>query len=422
MPPRVLCIEGNEALRTRVKSLLESDGFAVDTIATGLDGIARALTLPPDLIMADVHLPDIEGYELAARLRREKALSNVPIVALGESREEHDVALAAGADGFLGRGLDDQLGAEVRAFIAGKREKLPEEGERETLRAISGTMAARLETALAGERRASTKLLEIDRLKSAFMHNLAHELSTPLTPLAGYLRIFQSDKLGPLTAQQRRIVDAMLQSVGRLTRIVDNLSDFASLQTARAPILEGSVQPDQLADEVVAELRSAAKDARLHVVVTHGGGGPVSADPRKLRQAVANLVSNAVKFSPHGGEVLVEVTREPEKVRFSVYDQGPGIRSSELERVFEPLHHAAARGGDEARQPGSGLGLPVARRIAEAHGGRVWVESPPRTQPPGHSRHYTGAKFTLEIPVRPAEQANAPGGTAAGASVGSSLG
>jgi len=421
MSPRVLCIEGNEALRERVRALLESEGFAVDTTGTGLEGIERALALPPDLIVADVHLPDIEGHELAARLKLEKALSNVPIVALGESREEHDVALAAGADGFLGRVFDHHLGEEVRAFIAGKREKLPEEGERETLRAISGSMAARLETALTGEQRATAKLLEIDRLKSTFMHNLAHELSTPLTPLAGYLRIFQSDRIGPLTAQQRRIVEAMLQSVGRLTRIVDNLSDFASLQAGRAPILEGPVQPDQLADEVVAELRSAVKDARLHVVVTHAGGGPVVADPRKLRQAVANLVSNAVKFSPHGGEVLVEVVREPGKLRYAVYDQGPGVRSGELERIFEPLYHAAARGGEEARQPGSGLGLPVARRIAEAHGGRVWVESPPRTQPAGQSRHYSGSKFALEIPVRPVEQASAPAG-ASGAPAGTSLG
>jgi signal transduction histidine kinase len=417
MSPRVLCIEENEALRARVKALLESNGFAVDTTASGLEGIARALTLPPDLIVADVHLPDIEGHELAARLKREKSLENVPIVAVGDSREEHDVALAAGADGFIGRTVDEHLAEEVRAFLAGKRERLPEEGEREALRAISGSMAARLETALAGERRASAKLVETDRLKSAFMHNLAHELSTPLTPLAGYLRILQSDKLGALSPQQRRIVDAMMQSVGRLTRIVDNLSDFASLQAGHAPILESKVQPDQLADEVVAEQRSAVKDARLHVTVQHAGGGPVLADARKLRQALSNLVSNAVKFSPHGGEVLVEVAREAGKLRFTVYDQGPGIRPGEQEQIFEPLYHAAARGGEEARQPGSGLGLPVARRIAEAHGGRVAVESPPRTQPPGATPHYTGAKFVLEIPLRPADQA-VEGATSPSASLG----
>jgi len=141
----------------------------------------------------------------------------------------------------------------------------------------------------------------------------------------------------------------------------------------------------------------------------HGGGGAVVADARKLRQALSNLVSNAVKFSPHGGEVLVDVTREPTRVRFAVYDQGPGIGSGEVERIFEPLYHAAAR-GEDARLPGSGLGLPVARRIAEAHGGRVYVESPPRTQPASATRHFTGSKFVLEIPVRPSDRPRVAGG------------
>ncbi len=409
MPQRVLCIEGDDAFRERVKALLEREGFAVDVTGTGLEGIARALTLPPDLVLADVHLPDIEGYELAARLKREKALAKVPFVAVGDSREEHDVALAAGADGFIERRRDDTLGEEVRAFLAGKREKLPEEGERAQLRALSGTMAARLETAVAGERRASRRIEEMDRLRSAFMHNLAHELSTPLTPLAGYLRIVASGKVGALTPQQQRVLESMVLSVNRLTRIVDNLADFASLEVGEAPLLHGEVEPDRLADEVVQELNAPVREARLHVQVMHGGGDAVVADARKLRQALLNLVSNAVKFSPHGGEVLVDVTREPTRVRFTVYDQGPGIGSGEAERIFEPLYHAAAR-GEDARLPGSGLGLPVARRIAEAHGGRVYVESPPRTQPASATRHFTGSKFVLEIPVRPSERPRAVGG------------
>src|SRR5512140_1868833 len=107
MPRRVLCIESDEGLRERLKALLEREGFAVDLTACGLDGIARALTLPPDLVLADVHLPDIEGAELTARLRRERPLAGVPCVAVGASQEEHGGALAAGADGFVERGRDE---------------------------------------------------------------------------------------------------------------------------------------------------------------------------------------------------------------------------------------------------------------------------------------------------------------------------
>ena len=140
MPHRVLCIEGNEATRARVKSALEARGFAVDTSETGLDGISRALARPPDLVLADVHLPDIEGYELAARLKRDGALSRVPFVAVGDSREEHELAVAAGADGFVERSLDDdRMGEEVRAYLAGTGDVL------ELLRHLVGIVRERLD-------------------------------------------------------------------------------------------------------------------------------------------------------------------------------------------------------------------------------------------------------------------------------------
>jgi signal transduction histidine kinase len=414
MPRRVLCIEADPSSRERLRELLEREGFAVDLAGSGLDGIARALTLPPALVLADVHQPDLEGAELAARLKREPALARVPFVALGDSPGERELALAAGADGFVERGRGEELAADVRAFLEGKRERLDEDGERVTLRALSGAMAARLESAVAGARQATLRVEELGRLRRAFIQNLSHELSTPLTPLAGYLRLLASGKLGALTPQQRRTIEAMVQSVDRLSRVIDNLSDFASLEGGQVPLREGELHPDQLADDVVAELAGPIREARLHVTVLHAGGGAVAADPRKLRQALANLVGNAVKFSPHGGEVLVEVSRDSGRLRFTVYDQGPGVEPGEAERIFEPLYHAAAR-GEAARLPGSGLGLPVARRVAEAHGGRVWVESPPRTQPALIASHFTGAKFSLEIPERPLEGAR-PSGPAPAAS------
>ena len=149
------------------------------------------------------------------------------------------------------------------------------------------------------------RVAEAQRLRSAFMQNVAHELSTPLTPLAGYLRILLSDKLGPLSPQHRKVAESMTAAVTRLARVVDNLSDFASLASGQSTALVGPVDPDALVAEVVEEQRAAVKEARLNLVVVPSGGGTIQADARKLRQALANVVGNAVKFSPHGGEVLV---------------------------------------------------------------------------------------------------------------------
>jgi signal transduction histidine kinase len=243
---------------------------------------------------------------------------------------------------------------------------------------------------------------EARRARSTFMRDLAHEVSTPLTPLVGYLKILQSQKLGELSPQQRRIVETMTVCVNRLTRIVENLGDFASLGSDRAPLTLEPLAPDALAEKVIEDLRPFIRDARLNVTLVKAGGDQVLADPRKLRQALANVVGNAVKFSPHGAEVLVEVTRDAARLRFAVYDQGPGIGAALVGQVFEPFHHAKVRATEETRHyPGSGLGLPVARRIAEAHGGRVWLESPPRTQPATGAHHFAGCRFTIEIPATP---------------------
>jgi signal transduction histidine kinase len=402
MPQRVLCIENDEVQRALLKRGLEAAGFAVDEAASGLAGIERALNLPPDAVVAAVHLPDMDGMEIASRLKQERALERVPFLALGDSDAEHDISLAAGADAFLSRPLDPaRLGEELRAVLAGRREELPDAGVRAGLKQLSASMASHLEHALAEARSWESRLADRDRLGRIFIANLAHELRTALTPITGYVKILASDKLGPLDAQQKRVLEVIQASASRITRVVENLSDFASLEARDAPLFRAAVDPDALAEEVVAELRAPIREARLHVAVQKAGGGAISADPKKLKQALLNVVGNAVKFSPHGGEVLLEVQRDPARVRFAVSDQGPGVPARDQQNVFEPFFHAAGR-SDGARHPGSGLGLPVARRILEAHGGRAWVESPPRAQGDAVRRQFTGSKFVLEVPVGPA--------------------
>src|SRR5205085_9324377 len=117
----------------------------------------------------------------------------------------------------------------------------------------------------------------------------------------------------------------------------------------------------------------------------------------KLRQAITNVVDNAIKFNPPGSEVLLHVTSDATRLLVEVYDQGEGLLPGELERVFDPFFHADR--GVEDRAHGAGLGLPVAKQIVEAHGGHIWIESPPKTQPAGQHQ-FTGAKVAFWVPSR----------------------
>src|SRR5207248_8961239 len=119
-------------------------------------------------------------------------------------------------------------------------------------------------------------------------------------------------------------------------------------------------------------------------------------DERKLKQALGNVIDNAIKFSPHGSHVLVRVSADNQRLSFEVYDQGEGMLAEEAERVFDPFFHAD-RVGDE-RAPGAGLGLPVAKQVVEAHGGRISAESPPKNQPDS-KHHFSGTKVSLDSPA-----------------------
>ena len=132
MSQRVLYIESDSPTRERVRSLLEALGFAVEESATALDGIARAHASAPDLVLVGTRMPDLRNAELAARLRKDVSLAPVPLVAVGSSLAEREVALAAGWDGFIPRAVDDStFVAQVRAYQAGKRERLsPRSGVR----------------------------------------------------------------------------------------------------------------------------------------------------------------------------------------------------------------------------------------------------------------------------------------------------
>jgi signal transduction histidine kinase len=394
--PRILYIEDNPESRALVRSVLEPRGFDVLEASDGMAGIDLAITSHPDLILCDIQLPGMDGYETATRLRSYKGLDGCPIVVL-TSHGDRGLSLSVGADGFIEKPIDvDKFPQQLREFLKGKREKLRGTEQSKYLREYSQSLVERLEGTVRELSAANVRLRAAARSKNEFMQNLSHELATPLTPILGYLKILRSGKMGSLSDPQQKIVESIQVAAERLSRTIDNLVDFATLEARGQAIHREQFTAADLVRPLVDEERSKARARRIHLEVQIEARDAASGDLRKLRQAVSNLVDNAIKFSPHGSEVLVRVTSDGARLLFEVYDQGEGFLPDEADKVFEPFFHAD-RVGDE-RAPGAGLGLPVAKQITEAHGGRIWLESPPKTQPEG-SHHYTGAKVAFWIPL-----------------------
>jgi signal transduction histidine kinase len=235
-----------------------------------------------------------------------------------------------------------------------------------------------------GERRARDEAVAAARFRDDMLANVSHELRTPLNAIVGWASVL---KRGPLKGHDRdRAIDAVERNAAALTRIVNELLDVSQLMQGR---LKLSVGPLDLRDVVRAAadtLRQACLAKDLTVGLRFDGAEvTVSGDEARLGEAAWHLLSNAVKHTPAGGSIAVEVSRIGSRARFRVIDSGRGIEAARLPHLFEPFRHR-----DQLSGHGLGVGLAIVRHVVELHGGTVGVES----LAPGH-----GAVFTVTLPL-----------------------
>jgi PAS domain S-box-containing protein len=221
-----------------------------------------------------------------------------------------------------------------------------------------------------------TQRREVERMKNEFLSVVSHELRTPLTSIRGSLGLLAGGGLVELNAQASRMVSIALESSERLTRLINDILDIERLESGSLPM---DLQPREAAELVLASVQELTGLARSQGVLLEAGptSGRVLADADRIVQTLANLVSNAIKFSP--AEALVRVEAQTEQapggatVTFSVRDQGRGIPEDKLESIFERFEQVDS--SDARQMGGTGLGLAISRSIVERHGGRIWAES-----------------------------------------------
>jgi signal transduction histidine kinase len=196
---------------------------------------------------------------------------------------------------------------------------------------------------------------------------VAHDLRNPLNLIATNAVLLREDALPP--DQRTRLLEITERSVRQMDRLIADLLDEARIQAGRFTVQPEDVRIEDIIDEAIHALRSDAEHKGLSLTATVERGPPVRADRDRILQVLHNLVGNAVKFT-ESGEVEVRVRREPDRLLCAVRDSGPGIADVHLPRVFERYWQA-----NRQDRRGAGLGLPIARGIVEAHGGRIWLES-----------------------------------------------
>ncbi len=211
-----------------------------------------------------------------------------------------------------------------------------------------------------------------DRLKDELVQNVSHELRTPLTFLKGYVELLLEEEAGPLNAEQKKYLEILSEKTDTLTQLVNNIM---SLQYAEQVLEQkGPISLTQLARRAVRGCMATARKNNINLVEDLPPDlPPVSGDEGKLLQVFNNLLGNAIKFSPDGGEITVTLEDAGPMVQVSVSDQGIGIPKDKQGHIFEKFYQVD--GSIRRRFGGAGLGLAIVKHIVEAHQGQVWVES-----------------------------------------------
>jgi signal transduction histidine kinase len=240
------------------------------------------------------------------------------------------------------------------------------------------------------ELEAKSRLLEAaSRHKSEFLANMSHELRTPLNAILGFSEVLAERMFGEVNAKQAEYLQDILSSGRHLLSLINDILDLSKVEAGRLELELGRLHLPTALDNALTLVRERA--TRHGITLTQSVDervGDIVADERKVKQILLNLLSNAVKFTPEGGRVGVAATAAEDGVTIAVSDTGIGIAPEDQAAIFEEFRQVGRE--DARKQEGTGLGLTLAKKFVELHGGRIWVES--------HVGQ--GSTFSFTLPIR----------------------
>lgn len=387
---KILYVEDTPASQMLVQRILMAEGFDVVIADSGITAIEVATREKPDLILMDINIGGLDGYEVTTRLRTISGLEKVPIVAVTAAtlNGDRERALVAGCNGYIPKPIDvDTFPDQVRSYLVGMKEEVSSPEQRaEYLLEYNRRLVMRLEEKVRELERANQELQRVEKMKSDFVILAGHELRTPLTVVYGYLQILMADRSIPGSSDQegtpKHLMYRVFEAVERLSQVIQDILNVSLIDANRLDLAREPVFLNSIIQSVLHNLRSFG--SQRQVAIELGPGlrklPTIQGDPRRLHQALWNVISNAIKYTPDGGSITIDGEVLEETVHLWVKDTGVGIPPAELERIFgrfyvleDVAYHRSSK--TAFKGGGLGLGLAVSKGIIEAHEGKIWAES-----------------------------------------------
>lgn len=220
------------------------------------------------------------------------------------------------------------------------------------------------------------KLKAIDKLKDEFVSLASHELKTPMTAIKSYLWMAIAGKGGPLTEKQLFYLERSYKSTDRLIKLVNDMLNISRIESGRLTIIMEQVDLNKLAQEIIDEILPRTHEVEMKVILSPSTTPPiVMADPDKIKEVFLNIIGNALKFTPKGGQVTITMTESQGMIQTTITDSGIGIGHEDIGKLFQKFNLLPGSYRTNQSAQGTGLGLYICKKIIEFHGGKIWAAS-----------------------------------------------
>lgn len=383
---KILTIDDNPDNLITVNALIHDmfPNAEVSQASNGMDGLRLAAQVDPDVILLDVVMPGMDGFEVCRRLKHDQKLQDTPIVfltALKGDKDSRIKALYYGAEAFLSKPIDEsELMAQIRAMVkikAANRQKKMEKAELETLVA---NRTKQLEMEFAKRKEYEQELIqakehaeESDRLKTSFLQNMSHEIRTPMNAIIGFTGLLENEALP--VEDRKKFVGIVRNSANQLLSVVTDILTISSLEKKMERININILCINSLMDDLLTIFQGQAIKKNLCLTLKKSASdldSQVYTDGTKLTEILTNLLTNALKFT-HDGEIEFGYSIQDSNFEFYVKDTGIGIKAENQEKIFHRFLQADL--SINQQYGGTGLGLSISKGFVELFGGKLWVES-----------------------------------------------
>lgn len=374
--PTILIVDDEETNIRLLKAMLAPKGYDLREAARGEEALLLATDILPDMIILDVMMPGIDGFEVCQRLKEDDKTKIIPVIMVTAlSEKQHRLkAMECGADDFISKPVDlTELHIRVKSLLRIKA------NEDELLLNYKEILAKNAE------------LKELEKIRDGLVHMIVHDLRSPIGAISASLQLLLMEKQNLIVPQQERIQQS-LYFCQELNRMIQTLLDINKIEEGKLQLKREMTNVVELIEDSLRRFHPTVEERKISLCLSRTEDIPlVPIDQEIIKRVIANLVDNAIRYTPKGGNVAVAANFSPERgsLCLSVKDNGIGLPKQYHQKIFDKFEQVQLK-KDGYRGGSSGLGLTFCKMAVESHGGKIWVESE------GPSK---GCTFHILIPV-----------------------